>query len=466
MTTEGRKTRRAREDALPAGAGGARPLVAVVGRPNVGKSTLFNRLAGRRIAIVEDIPGVTRDRHYADTDVLGREIVLIDTGGFDPQSEDPMAASIASQVKLAIEECDICVCVVDGTTDPTPADREAVALLRRSGKPVLYVANKADSPKQVTAAMTYYELGIEELIPVSALHGANIGDLEEKICAALPKPTGELEPVAGEEAPRISIVGRPNAGKSSLVNRWLDEERLLVDDRPGTTVDSIDTLLEHEGETLVLIDTAGMRRQRSVKGGVEGLGVLQSIRAMERSHCVIMMIDAALGPAEQDAKILGLAEERGRAVVIGLNKMDLLDEAGRKRAVERTREILNFVPWAPIVSLSVKGGRGVEKLLSTAKQAVANHRKRVTTAELNRFFEQVLDTHPPPTHAGKSVRLYYITQAQVRPPTFVVISNHPESVHWSYQRYVMNQIRERFGFEGSAIRVHYRAKNRRDEDRN
>ncbi|MCA9602371.1 MAG: 50S ribosome-binding GTPase, partial [Myxococcales bacterium] len=260
----------------------------------------------------------------------------------------------------------------------------------------------------------------------------------------------------------LAIVGRPNAGKSSLVNRILGENRLVVDDRPGTTVDSIDTLVEHEGQELVLIDTAGMRRKRSVHGGIEGLGVLQAIRAMERSHCVVLMIDAHTGPGEQDAKIAGLAHERGRAIVIGLNKMDLLDEDERKRAIERTREILRFISWAPLVTLSVKTGRAVQKLFGAAVAAVEEHRKRIPTAELNRFFEEVLESHPPPTHGGRAVRLYYVTQAQIRPPTFVAITNFPDNVHWSYRRYVENQIRQRFGFEGSSIRVHYRPKSRRE----
>ncbi len=463
MTEREQKTRRRRQDALPAGAASGRPLVAVVGRPNVGKSTLFNRLAGRRIAIVEDVPGVTRDRHYADTEALGREFVLIDTGGFDPRSDDPMAASIAGQVELAVNECDLVVCVVDGSVDPMPADREAVALLRKSKKPTLFVANKVDSSARESAAMAYYELGIDNIFPVSALHGHGMGDFEEALAARLPI-LEDPAPVGGEGAPRIAVIGQPNAGKSSLVNQWLGEERLLVDSRPGTTVDSIDSLLHHEGDEVVIIDTAGMRRKRAVENGAEGLGVLQAIRAMERSHAVVMMIDAHRGAAEQDARILGLAEERGRAIVVGLNKMDLLDEEGRKKAIQHTRETLNFVPWAPIIGVSAKSGRATQKLLGAAKSAVAEHAKRVSTGELNRFFEEVLITHPPPTHGGKSVRLYYVTQAQVRPPTFIAMSNFPDKVHWSYQRYVVNAIRARFGFEGTSIRVRYRGKKKNDPD--
>ncbi|MCA9580984.1 MAG: ribosome biogenesis GTPase Der, partial [Myxococcales bacterium] len=357
---------------------------------------------------------------------------------------------------------ELVICVVDGTAEPTPADREAVQLLRRSDKPVLYVANKVDSPKQSLYAKTYYQLGIDNLFELSALHGQGIGAFEEALVAHLPKPASAPPPLGGKNSPRIAVIGRPNAGKSSLINHLLREDRLLVDDRPGTTVDSIDSLFRHGEEDLVLIDTAGMRRKRSVKGGVEGLGVLQSVRSMERSHAVILMIDAHRGPAEQDAKILGLAIERGRAMVIGLNKMDLLSEQERKEAMGKVRDVLSFVPWVPIVTVSAKTGRGVNKLLDTAVRVVGEHNRRVTTGQLNRFFSEVLEKHPPPTHAQRAVRLYFVTQAQVRPPTFVAVTNFPDHVHWSYQRYIVNQLRERFGFEGTPIRVRYRGR-KRDE---
>lgn len=449
---------------LPAGAQGGRPVVAIVGRPNVGKSTLFNRLAGKRLAIVEDIPGVTRDRHYADAWALGREYVLVDTGGFDPESEDPMMSGIARQVQLAIDEADLVVCVLDATTDPTTADREAVQLLRRASKPVIWVANKADSRGRLAGAMSHYELGLDHILPVSALHSHGVGDLEEAISKALPPAEGPTSEVASE-VPRVAIVGRPNAGKSSLVNRLVGEERQLVDSRPGTTVDSIDTLLERAGRPLVLIDTAGIRRKRAKKESVEALSVLQAIRAMERSDVVVMMVDAAEGIAEQDAKIAGLAVDRGRGLVVVLNKVDRLTAEEQKKAVTRTREILAFATWAPIVKMSALTGRGVPKLIETIDGVVEEHRKRVPTAEVNRFFEEVLERHPPPTFHKRSVRLYYVTQAQTAPPTFVVMTNEPKGVHFSYQRYVQNQLRERFGFEGTPVRVWYRGKRRRGGDR-
>lgn len=471
-----------------AGHQGACAIVAIVGRPNVGKSALFNRLTESRMAIVEDIAGVTRDRLYADASARGKDYVLVDTGGLDPYSNDPMRQSIAINVRAALSEADVIICVLDGTEEPTMADREAVRMLRETQKPVIHIANKVDNTKVSHEAMELYRLGIKDILMVSALHGHGIGDLEDQLAKLLPANAlapsnadeGESYDDAGEDGddetddetkarkaknhiPRIAIVGRPNAGKSSLVNKLLGVERQIVDSRPGTTVDSIDTLVEWKGQRFILVDTAGIRRKRAVEKGVEALSVMQAIRAVERCDVVILLIDGADGAAEQDTKIAGLAMERGRALVIALNKMDLLDDDGRKQAGEKAHDVFNFAPWATLQRISVKTGRGVTKLMEAVVTSRDAHNKRVTTGQANKFFAQVLEHHPPPTQGSKAPRLYYITQASTRPPTFVIQASDPEAIHFSYQRYVANQIRDHFGFHGTPLRVIYRKKKRRGD---
>jgi GTP-binding protein len=461
MSGKKKSTDYAAQQSAPGRAG--RPIVAIVGRPNVGKSALFNRLTRSKLAIVEDIAGVTRDRLYSDASAYGQRYVLVDTGGFDPESDDPMAQGIASQVQIALEEADAVICVLDGTQPPLQADREAVSLLRRAKLPVLYAANKIDNADAGHVAKDLYRLGLDQVIEVSALHGKGIGDLEEKLAEILPKREDEIEAPDENRPSRVAIVGRPNAGKSSIVNRLLGEARQLVDDRPGTTVDAVDALYDRDGgEPLILVDTAGIRRKRSVDRGLEMLAVMQAINAIERSHAVVLMIDATIGASEQDAKIAGLALDRGRALVIALNKMDALDAEGRDKAVKHARETFAFAPWAPLAKVSAKTGRGVNEVIALARTVTKSHKKRITTGELNRFFEEVLDRQPPPTSGGRAVRLYFVTQASMGPPTFVVTANYPEKVHFSYQRFVSNQIRERFGFEGTPLRIHYRPRTGRN----
>jgi GTP-binding protein len=436
--------------------------VAIVGRPNVGKSTIFNRLARRRLAIVHDEPGVTRDRHYVDATAFGRNYTLVDTGGFDPEDQDPMRVGIARHVREAIAEADVIVFVTDATTSLTTGDRAAVELLRRSGKPVFYAANKADRPGQDGEAFELYRLGVETVFPVSALHGRGIGELESAFVDALPEETDAEEPL--DHVARVSIVGKPNAGKSSLLNRLLGQERMLVDDKPGTTRDAIDTYLEKNDRAYVFIDTAGIRRKAKVhkaEDQVETVSVLQAIRSIERSEVALLLCDAAEGVAEQDAKILGMAEERGRGMIIALNKTDLLDKRAIEKAEEDARDKLSFAPYVPIVHLSAKTGRGVGELLRTVASVRDAFTKRVTTGELNRFFAEVIETRSPPTSGNRAPRLYFITQAEASPPTFVIICNYPDSLHFSYRRYVSNQLRKRFGFEGVPIRVIYKEKRKR-----
>jgi GTP-binding protein len=439
---------------------GLLPIVAVVGRPNVGKSTLFNRLARRRAAIVHDEPGVTRDRHYADTTAFGAAYTLVDTGGFDPESADPMKSGIASQVKAAIGEADVVVFVTEGVL--TSADRAAVGLLRGADKPVLYVANKSDTPSHDADAFELYRLGVDKVLPISALHGRGMAELEGAIVAALPTRAA-VSPAPDDESTRIAIVGRPNAGKSSLLNRLLGEERMLVRPEPGTTRDAIDAVVTREGKRYVFIDTAGIRKKGRVTkadDAVEAMSVLQAIRSVERAEVVVLVSDAKEGVAEQDAKILGLAEERARAMVIALNKCDLLDKDGVKRAEVLARDKVSFLPYVPIVRMSVKTGRGVGDLVRTVDRVKGAFNSRVATGELNRFFEQVLATRPPPTMGGKAPRLFYITQAETAPPTFIIIASAPQAVHFSYQRFVANQLRKRFGFEGVPLRIFYKSRRR------
>jgi GTPase len=445
---------------LPAGVHGL-PLVAIVGRPNVGKSTLFNRLARRRIAIVHDEPGVTRDRHYADTSAFGRDYTLVDTGGFDPDSDDPMKSGITRHVKSAIEEADVIVFVSDAMVPLTSADRVAVGLLRKTTKPVLFAANKADSPRNDPDAYEIYRLGVDKVFPVSGLHGRGMGDLEAAIIAAM--PAAKVSDEVDEFLPRIAIVGKPNAGKSSLMNRILGEERMIVDDRPGTTRDAIDALVERSDKRYIFVDTAGLRRKGKVTKAydeIEFASIGSAVRAIERSSVVVLLCDGKEGVAEQDAKILGLAADRGRGMIIALNKADLLSKDEIKKIEEAAREKISFAPFAPAVIVSAKTGRGVSDLFETIDKVSESFHKRIGTGALNRFFEQVLQTRPPPTMGGSAPRLYYITQAETSPPVFVILASSPDSVHFSYQRFVANQLRKAFGFEGVPIRIVYRERRR------
>jgi GTPase len=437
------------------------PIVAVVGRPNVGKSTLFNRLAGKSLAIVDDAPGITRDRHYAPAHLHGRNVTLVDTGGFDPSSDDPMQQGIARHVIAALAEADVVVLVLDGSLPPTDADREAVQLLRRSAKPVLFAANKVDTSARLPGTAELFELGVPDLIPVSALHGRGTAELAEAIAALLPERRDE--PLEDErDTPRVALVGRPNAGKSSLFNRLSGSERSLVDDRPGTTRDPVDSRILVGGQPFIFVDTAGIRRRARVERGIELVSVLRSIRALERASVAVLLCDASEGVSEQDARLLGLATERRRAVIVGLNKIDTIPRDQRRAAVEHARGVLTFARWAPIVPLSAKTGAGTVELMKAVSTAAAEVRRRVTTGELNRFFREVLERQPPPTHRGRAPRVYYLTQAESSPPLFVAWASHPDSIKESYKRFVENQIRKAFGFQSVPVTVQYRARERRE----
>ncbi len=441
---------------------GSRPMVAIVGRPNVGKSTLFNRLVGKHLAIVEDQPGVTRDRHFADAEVRGRAFVLVDTGGFEHDAKDAMLSGVRDQVKLAIAEADLVLFVCDGTVPLTDADHEALKLLRRAGRKVLYIANKADSLARALEATDLYRAGADKVIAVSALHGRGMIELDAALERELPAATAE-DTALDENVARVAVVGRPNAGKSSLINKLVGSERLLVTDVAGTTRDAIDTLVTRGDRQYVFVDTAGIRRKRAVSAPVEMTSVMQAIRAMERCDVVVVLIDVTEGLSEQDLRLVSLADERGRGIIVGLNKVDQVSTTVEREAVAAAHRKLSFAPWIPVMKLSAKAGRGTTSLLAMVDRAWDSHGKRIGTGEVNRFFEEVIDRHPPPVHAGRSPRIYYVSQVSTHPPRFAAVVNYPEAIAESYARYVTNQLRERFGFEAVPVRVSFRPKRKRED---
>jgi GTP-binding protein len=437
------------------------PIVAIVGRPNVGKSTLFNRWAGAPLAIVHDAPGVTRDRHYAETQLQGRLITLVDTGGFDPASDDPMQQGISRQVEVAIEEADVVVCVLDGLTHPTAADESAVRLLRSSKKPCLFVANRIDNQDQISTAMDLYRLGIDEIFPISALHGRGMAALEVGLAKNLPARQAEpLEDAA--DIPKIALIGRPNAGKSSLCNRLAGDERSLVDSRPGTTRDPIDVEIESYGHRYRLIDTAGIRKKARVNEEIELESVMRAIRTVERAHVSLLVSDVTQGIADQDQRLLGLCMERNRALVVALNKCDLLDKTEQKKRIQAAEHSLHFATWVKIVPISVKTGYGMRTLMETTQRVFQQYQQRIPTGELNRFFAEVLEKKSPPTDGGRAPRLFYLTQVSSAPPVFVAMCSHADHLKTSYKRFVSNQLRERFGFDSIPIVLHFRERKRRE----
>jgi len=424
-----------------------KPLLALVGRPNVGKSTLFNRLVGRRLALVEDLPGVTRDRHYADISWAGRELSLVDTGGFVPGGSDDVLEGVRAQAEIAVETCDVVLLLVDGRTGPVAADVELAALLRKSGKPVLVVANKLDHPPAAEAgAAEFYQLGFPEVFPVSAEHALGIDGLLDAVVAHLP-PAAEVSPPDSEgsdDVIRVAIIGRPNVGKSTLVNALLGEERQVAGPVPGTTRDPIDTELLHAGRRIVLTDTAGIRKKRASAERVERVSILGALRSVDRSDVAVLVLDATEPGVEQDARLAGMVEQKGRALVVLVNKWDLIGKDGRKQ--EEFREALKwqlrFVAYAPILFGSALQKRQVSKVLDVAVQLFDQFRFRAPTPMLNRLLQKVVDAHPPPSDSGKPLRFYYITQVANSPPTFALTCNRPRSVTQAYRRYLTNQLRE------------------------
>lgn len=434
------------------------PVIAIVGRPNVGKSTLFNRLAGERIAIVEDKPGITRDRIYASLEWRGRSLRIIDTGGLEIGESDAIVERIRAQVELAIDEADVILFVVDGVAGITAGDVDIADALRRSGKPVVIAVNKADNPSRLALAYDFYELGFSEICAISAEHGLGTGDLLD---LTLDRIDVEIqEPEYGEDRIKIAVIGRPNVGKSSLVNAILGEDRVLVSDIPGTTRDAIDTPFERNGLQFVLIDTAGVRKRGKVYETTEKYSVLRALRAIERCDVAVLVIDGEQGIIEQDKRIAGYALSAGRAMVMAVNKWDAV-ERDEKTAIEfeqRIRSHFPFMPWAKVLFLSAKTGKRVGRVVEEAAEAAENHAMRIKTSTVNTVVQEAVALVPPPTDKGRRLKVLYATQVAVKPPTFAVFVNDPELMHFSYERYLENQLREAFGFEGTPMRLHVRAR--------
>jgi GTP-binding protein len=438
-----------------------RPIVAVVGRPNVGKSTLFNALAGERIAIVQDVPGITRDRIYADVNWLDRDFTLIDTGGIEPESKDIIFSQMREQAQIAIDTADVIIFLTDVKQGLVDNDLKVADMLRRAHKPVVLVVNKVDSfAKYEADVYEFYNLGIGEPHAISAANRLGLGDLLDTVVGYFPAvAVGEEE----DERVRIAIVGKPNVGKSSLINRLLGENRLIVSEKAGTTRDAIDTEVRFDGRDYIFIDTAGLRRKNKIKEELERFMIVRAVGAIERADVVVLLIDAAEGVTEQDAKIGGIAHERGKGLIIAVNKWDVVekDNSSVKKYTKKIREIISYAPYAEVIFISAVTGQRLPKLYPLIDVVSENHARRVATGVLNEVLSEAVAYQQPPSDKGKILRLYYITQVAVKPPTFVVFVNNKELMHFSYARYIENKLREAFGFKGTPLRLLVRERERR-----
>ena len=430
----------------------SKPIVAIVGRPNVGKSTLFNVLAGERISIVQDTPGVTRDRIYADVTWLNMVFTLVDTGGIEPESKDIILSQMREQAQIAIDTADVIIFITDVRQGLTDADAKVADMLRRSRKPVILTVNKVDSfEKLMPDVYEFYNLGIGEPQPISASSRLGIGDLLEEVVKFFPEDMDEEEE---DERPKIAIVGKPNVGKSSLINKLTGEERVIVSDIAGTTRDAIDTEINHQGREYVFIDTAGLRRKNKIKEEIERYSIIRAVSAVERADVVIIVIDAKEGVTEQDAKIAGIAHERGKGIIIAVNKWDAIEKDDKTiyRHTDRIRQVLSFMSYAEIMFISAKTGQRLPKLFDMIDVVLQNNSLRIATGVLNEIMSEAVAMQQPPSDKGKRLRLYYITQVSVKPPTFVIFVNDKELMHFSYTRYLENRIREAFGFKGTSLK--------------
>ena len=430
----------------------SKPIVAIVGRPNVGKSTLFNAMAGENLSIVKDTPGVTRDRLYADCSWLNYNYTLIDTGGIEPESKDIILSQMRQQAMIAIDMADVIVFLVDVRQGLVDADEKVADLLRRSGKPVILAVNKVDSfQKLMPDVYEFYNLGIGEPFPISASGRLGLGELLDEICAHFPDGSGEEEE---DDRPKIAIVGKPNVGKSSIINRLLGENRVIVSSIAGTTRDSVDTVIKRSGREYVFIDTAGLRRKSKVKEELERYSIIRTVSAVERADVVVVVIDAQEGVTEQDAKIAGIAHERGKGILIAVNKWDMVEKDNKtvNRYTAKIREILSYMPYAEILFISAQTGQRLNKLFDYIDVIIENQNLRVATGVLNEIMTEAVALNQPPSDRGKRLKLFYMTQVAVKPPTFVIFVNDKELMHFSYTRYLENKIREAFGFRGTSLK--------------
>ncbi len=434
----------------------SKTVVALVGRPNVGKSTMFNMLCGTRKALVEDTPGLTRDRNYEEVSLRDKSFVIVDTGGFEPESDDAIFAQMRTQTLVAVEQADVIIFIGDGKTGALPSDREIVRMLQKTDKKVFYAVNKIDSEKQEDFAVDFYQLGIEPIFPVSALTGYGMGELIDALLDEIPEAEYPRLAEPADAAIKVAVVGRPNVGKSTLINLFLGEERLVAHDKPGTTRDSIDTLVRHHGKEYLFIDTAGIRRRSRIVDRVEKYSVIKAFRSIDRADIVVIMMDAREGVTDQDARIIGYAFEKGRGIVLALNKWDLVEKDSNTINIhlENLRRTLKYLAYAPILTISsLKGTRAV-KLFAIIDNLYLQYCRRIGTAELNRFLEDTLAQNPPGMHRKtKRIKIYYLTQPRVAPPTFTLFCNYPESIHFSYKRFLENRLREVFEFDGAPLRL-------------
>ena len=442
----------------------SRPIAAIVGRPNVGKSTLFNALAGKNISIIKDTPGVTRDRIYADVDWAGYHFTMIDTGGIEPESADVILRQMREQAQIAIDTADVIIFMVDLRSGLTDADGKVADMLRKSGKPVILCVNAVDNYiKQSPYIYEFYELGIGDPVPISAANRQGIGDLLDQV-------TKYFDEVSGDEEesgiPRIAVVGKPNVGKSSIINKLIGENRVIVSDIAGTTRDAIDTPLSWKGRDYIFIDTAGLRRKSRIKEELERYTVIRTVTAVERADVVVLVVDATEGISEQDAKIAGIAHERGKGIVIAVNKWDAVPdkETGTTREFEKEiRRILSYLSYAEILFISAETGQRLGKLFDSIDMVIENQNRRIATGVLNEIMTEAVALQSPPTDKGKRLRLFYITQVAVKPPTFVIFVNDKELMHFSYIRYIENQIRQSFAFKGTSLKFIIRERAEKDK---